>query len=103
MKFTFKKWPENTGLARVANPYSGTDIKLKGQRVGFISPPSARSLGGEDFWSVWVRVIDTTGVNPNCNWRNTRFKTEPEARVWIRYNLEAALLKNNLILSPEIN
>lgn len=103
MKFTFKKRSKETGLRGVGHPYPNVDIKLNKQCVGWISSPSWQTEDRK--WTIWVRVINNR--NPNCEWRNTsfkiRFETEELAREWVNNGLEAALVKNNLILSPEID
>lgn len=100
--FTFKKEPKETGLRRVGNPYSNTQIKLNGGRVGIIVAPNWMT---ED--SLWrIRLTVTASKDERqCGWRGiefkVRFETEPEARKWLQEN-KGLLQEKYMLLSTEI-
>lgn len=86
----FYKGDKSTGLAAIASPYATTYITMgRGGIVGAINPPSARTLGGDDYWTVRLSVKNTS-AEANCEWMWTTFKkeftTEEEARTWVRSN-----------------
>jgi len=90
-KFTFKKEPRETGLAGVGAGEM-TTIKLNKKDCGLIAKDGWRNQ-----WENWKIVIaveksEVESEGSNCKWKNIqfiqRFKTQPEARVWLNNNFE---------------
>ena len=83
-KFTFKRQPKATGLARVADPTPAVDIKLKGKNVGWLQPPRWRDE--ETQWKLFLRVKS----DEHPGWRNAalkvRFENEADARAFVTQN-----------------
>lgn len=100
LKVTFKKRPRQTGLARVAEPYSSTDIKVKGVEIGYIAPPHRTDPAY--LWTVRFKVHDPEGEN--CKWRwatmKARHATEPDAREWVLANIGVVQSHLSLVLEP---
>ena len=103
MKFTFKKHPRATGLAAVGYGRQSVDIRLAGKNIGLIRGPDWTTP--DHCYSIGVQVKGNPDNNPNCSWHwvyfKVRFATEDVAREWVTTRLEAALLKNNLVLAPQ--
>jgi hypothetical protein len=91
-KLSFRKDPRPTGLFAVGHPQPGTTIKIDGKEVGYIAPPTWQT---RDIWTIRFMVKDELQENPNCDWKwvtfKTEFATEPEAREFIRQNLNRIL------------
>jgi len=103
MKFMFKKDKKETGLSSVGYPYPKTRIKHNKKDVGYIDPPTWRTKSNE--WKIYLAIIKQDILedgNPNCEWRwvslKKRFKTEPEARLFIKSHLAEILTRNNIEL-----
>lgn len=97
MKLSFKKEPKATGLAHVANPYAGVEIKGDEKRVGTINPP----FRNEWKWSVSFMIKDS---EHRLGWRHVNLKwrgdTEEEARdfvkrVWDDFQMRYELYQND--------
>lgn len=89
-KFTFKRQPKDTGLARIGADETSSDIKLRGVVVGLLKSPTRGRWGEPDIpgWRVKFMVErEATPAEP-CPWRwatlKRRFDTEPEARAWLQ-------------------
>lgn len=100
MKFTFKKDAQMTGLAGVGNPRPDTRIKMNKQEIGCISAPNWQSK--DDKWTVRFTVTKEATKEDPCEWKwvtvSKRFDSEPEARLFVKANLETVLSKNKLTL-----
>ena len=101
--FTFKKQPRQTGLSAIANPHPFTNIRLLGEDCGNIIPPS-RFGKEQDLWRVGLMVKKPEpDSNPNCDWTwvhfKARFKTEAEAREWLKKNQEELKAKFTIHLN----
>jgi hypothetical protein len=99
MKFTFKKGEKSTGLARVAEPYPVTHIKLNKKKIGQIRPPNSNN----NEWAVSISVKKSEpDDNPNCDWKwlklKVSFAQEKIAREWVKHNLEDIIKYNDLEL-----
>lgn len=77
--FTFKKQPRATGLARVAERSTSTEIKIKGKAVGLIDVP----LMFDD--NVRIRFMVKCDEHPGWKWVKLKagFDTESDARVML--------------------
>jgi hypothetical protein len=101
MKLSFKKQPKNTGLSAIGNPFSVTDIKIDGKRVGLIDPPnwSSKNKGWIIRFVVRKNDINEDG-NPNCTWRWItlvgEYKNEELAREYLKENIGVIAAKFNL-------
>lgn len=88
MNFTFKKHARSTGLARVGNPYSSTDIKMGGKWCGTIHAPNWRSK--DNNYRIMLMVYPPNPSNPNCEWEwiTLKFKSddEKECREFLKAN-----------------
>lgn len=93
MKFTFKKHPRATGLARVGDPNPNTDIRNLGKNIGWIAGPNYRS---GDHWRIWLSVKQ----DEHPGWTNVclkaKFDTEPEAREWLQKNRTNLIMRYDL-------
>lgn len=89
-KFTFKRQPKATGLARIANPYSSVDVKYKGKTMGIINPPSVH--GKEHVWSAGF------SIKTEKNWKwlffKKTFQTEKEAREFFQEQIGFLLMQD---------
>jgi hypothetical protein len=89
MKFTFKKHPRPTGLARVG-ARDWVDIKLKGKVVGLIVEDSAHT------YNVRFMVMGGPENNSNVNWRWVFFKKEHETLEAAKECVNSDSFKKNL-------
>lgn len=89
-KFTFKRQPKATGLARIDKPYSSVDVKYKGKMMGVIAPPSIHSK--EYVWTARFTVKDGN------SWKwltfKRRFETEQDARDFFQDQIEFLLMQD---------
>lgn len=92
-KLTFKKDKPQTGLMTVGHPYLPTSIKLDGMLIGTIYPPNYQ----KQHWEIGLIVSQTGG---NCPWGwlslKRKYDSEPEARQFIKDNLETIRKKYDL-------
>lgn len=95
MRVTFKKNPKETGLAGVADPYQGADIKVDGKICGYISPISWQ----KDSFRIYLAVKSD---KEHCGWRNVKLKSEfqtyDECKAFVKENLERIVEQNKLEL-----
>lgn len=88
-KFTFKREPRETGLARIGADAPSSAIKLRGQDVGLLkSPAGSRLSAAPDQWTIRFMVVRESTQDEPCPWRwatlKRRFDNEPEARAWLQ-------------------
>lgn len=95
MTFTFKKLPRETGLAGVANPYPGTDIKHNRKIVGLIVPPNWQ----RDKWE--VRLMQEKDGKWKWIHVKQKFDTEPDAREWVKSHTEFLATLNLHHMEPD--
>jgi len=97
MKLTFKKEARETGLRAVVNPTPSTIIKIEGKEWGHIWGHIIPASSHSDLfaWSIQFSIVKKDIMedkNPNCIWRNVtlkqKFSSEPEARDWLKTNLD---------------
>lgn len=91
---SFQKEPRHTGLYAIGNPNPDTNVKFGGKRVGTIRGPSAF---GQDDWSVSF-MVETREDHYEWRWARIkkRFATEPEARAFVKNNIEKIMAKHKL-------
>lgn len=80
MAVTFKKTPRATGLARVTEMKSFTEIRINGKRVGLIVIP----LGFKD--NVRIRLMIKCEEHPGWKWATLKagFEDEGAARATLK-------------------
>ncbi len=102
MKFTFKKGEKPTGLARVANPYVSTDIKLNGKNIGSLHAPNSFE---NQYWSIRFMVVNDDKINHPAGWHWITLKykgdSEKEVREFVIKNQEAIRAKHNLFIEND--
>ena len=90
MKFTFKKYPMETGIAAVGHRYGG-EIKLKGKLCGFYQENSIHQF------EIWFHIKSEKAVGSFLNRRLTaKFETEKTCREWLIENTDAIIAKVKL-------
>lgn len=100
MKLSFKKHARETGLRAVGNPYPDTDIKLGGKKVGYLDAPSWNSADRQWRIRFAIKRQQAPGFPANFDWvtLTARFDTEPEAREFVKQNIEKIKAKFDLYL-----
>lgn len=95
VKLSFKKGEKPTGLWSIGHSHPDTEIKLDKKTFGHIIPPAWNTV---NYWRIHFAVIKpdiNEDGNPNCEWRWREFKqefeTEPEAREYMKNNIEYIL------------
>lgn len=96
---TFKKHPQETGLAGIGHPNPLVDIKINKKVVGLIVGPSWKTP--DNLWRVRFTVKkDHPDENPNCDWKwmqlKIKFETEADARTWAKENFKGISEKYTL-------
>lgn len=97
IRLSFKKEPQQTGLAGVGNPYSSTHIKIDGFKVGTISPPNWSSK--DNLWTISLAIANPDKES-NCEFKwiflKKRPENEPDARVWLKEFIQPLTEKYDL-------
>ena len=95
---SFKKCKPETGLASIGYPFPNTNIKVNKKQVGYITAPTWQTK--DDKWGIHLAIIKKSTKASPCPWKwvsiKRRFDTEPEARIWIKENLERIAEKYKL-------
>jgi hypothetical protein len=95
MKITFKKEPRETGIMGVGHPYPNTIIKESKKEVGIIYAPNWKTK--DNMWGVSISVKKQITKKEPAPFKwvhlKKRFNTEPEARVFVKENLQNFLEK----------
>jgi len=99
IRIRFKKHPKETGLYAVGHPFSAVDIKVNGESMGIIYPPSWQTE--DNRWSIGFTVLKKElDDDLNCKWKwihiKKRFDTENEAREFVKDNIET--INKNYVL-----
>lgn len=89
---TSKKKSQPTGRARIYVIHPQIDIKINKCMIGHIDPPNIQTFC--DSFKIRLSVKKRAGQpndNPYCDWKwmtvTTEFKTEQEAKQWIKYSI----------------
>lgn len=77
MRVTWKKEPDETGLARVVQGPRGVDLRVNGKRVAYVRPHLVASREYKGWW--WCARSDEHGI-PLRNTATTPVATMEEAK-----------------------
>lgn len=100
MKFSFRKGKKPTGLNAIGSPNPDTAILLKKKEVGLIVGPSWQTK--DSLWQIRIMLVKEPSKEDPAPFQwatfKSKFETEPEAREFIRGNLEQFLKSKNATL-----